>query len=595
MSRFAGVFALALLLLVPTSASAQRVDRVPTPELNPLAIDALPRPCAYEGEDRFERQFYKAEGWKGPDYVRYPGACQRMRFSYGPIAVKPGQNDVLINPVTIEKPLVDGYITRFRPNLVRVDGTVPPVEQVHLHHGTWLSYPEYGSGPFFASGEEKTVAPFPRGYGMPVQGTDTWLLLYMVHSAVSQPMEAYIIYDIDFIPKAKGDAMGIKPAYPLWLDVRPSSYPVFNTQRPFGGKDGRCTWPKEQCASFNSWGEQEVGQGQPGNGKGEDWEFPAKGEPFGRAGPFTGGTILGMGGHMHPGGIQNEIDLVRGKKKSRIYTGKALYWKNQKKGGGPKDSWNFSMPVVGNPFWGVRVKPGDKLRSNVTYDTKLQSTYENMGIAVSLLVPDDENGKRQAPGVNPFKVRHSRAKKCYRKGGLRKAGIQKKRPVLCERGVVTHGQLVENTNRGYPEGKWDAASSGEGTEVGIADFLYVPGDLSTRTSMGIPTVPLGETLRFTNFEGGAIWHTITSCKFPCLGPTGAAFPLANGRTSAKRKLDFDSSEVGIGVPEIGPPINKLNYSIDVTKEEGYKPGEVVTYFCRIHPFMRGAFEVEKNE
>ncbi len=592
MSKFAGVIALAVLLLVPTSASAQRVDRVPTPELNPLAIDAAARPCAFEGEDPYEKEFYKAEGWKGPDYVRYPGACQRMRFSYGPIAVKPGQNDVLINPVTIEKPLVDGYITRFRPNLVRVDGTVPPVEQVHLHHGTWLSAPDdYGSGPFFASGEEKTVAPFPRGYGMPVQGSDTWLLLYMVHSAVSQPMEAYIIYDIDFIPKAKGDELGIKPAYPLWLDVRPSGYPVFNTQRSFGGKDGLCTWPKEQCASFNSWGEEEVGQGQPGNGKGEDWEFPAKGEPFGRAGPFTGGTILGMGGHMHPGGVRNEIDLVRGKKKSRIYTGNAVYWKNQKKGGGPKDSWNFSMPVVGNPFWGVRVKPGDKLRSNVTYDTKLQSTYENMGIAVSLLVPDDENGKPQAPGVNPFKVKHDRSRYCYRKGGLRKSGIQAKRPVLCEQGPVTHGQLVENTNRGGPEGKWEATSSGEGNEVAIADFLYVPGDLSTRTSMGIPTVKLGDTLRFTNFEGGAIWHTITSCKFPCIGPTGAAYPLADGRTSKKRKLDFDSSEVGFGTPEIGPATNKLNWSLDVTKEEGYKPGEVVTYFCRIHPFMRGAFEV----
>ena len=593
MSKFAGVFALVVLLLVPTSASAQRVDRVPTPELNPLAIDAAARPCAFEGEDPFEKQFYKAEGWKGPDYVRYPDACQRMRFSFGPIAVKPGQNDVLINPVTIEKPTVDGYITRMRPNLVRVDGTVPPVEQVHLHHGTWLSYPEYGSGPFFASGEEKTVAPFPRGYGMPVKGSDTWLLMYMVHSAVSQPMEAYIIYDIDFIPKAKGDDLGIKPAYPLWLDVRPSGYPVFNTQRSFGGRDGTCTWPKEQCAAFNSWGEKEVGQGEPGNGKGEDWEFPAKGEPFGRAGPFEGGTILGMGGHMHPGGVQNEIDLVRGKKATRIYTGKALYWKNQKKGGGPKDSWNFSMPVVGNPFWGIRVKPGDKLRSNVTYDTRLQSTYENMGIAVSLFVPDDENGKSQAPGVNPFKAKHDRSRDCYRKGGLKDAGIQASPPVVCEQGPVTHGQLVENTNRGGPGGKWEAKSSGEGNEVGIANFLYVPGDLSTRTSTGIPTVKLGESLRFTNFEGGAIWHTITSCKFPCLGQTGAAFPIANGKTSAGRKLDFDSSEVGIGVPEIGPPTNKLNYSIDVTKEEGYKPGEVVTYYCRIHPFMRGAFEVAK--
>src|SRR6187397_1581818 len=101
MSKFAGVFALALLLLVPTSASAQRVDRTPTPELDPVGLNLLPRPCAYEGDDPFEKTFYKAEGWKGPDYVRYPGACQRMRFSYGPILVKPGQNDVLLNPVTI--------------------------------------------------------------------------------------------------------------------------------------------------------------------------------------------------------------------------------------------------------------------------------------------------------------------------------------------------------------------------------------------------------------------------------------------------------------------------------------------------------------
>jgi hypothetical protein len=596
MSKFAGVLALALLLLVPTSASAQRTDRVPTPELNPIGVEALARPCAYEGDDRREKQFYKTEGWKGPDYVRYPGACQRMRFSYGPILVKPGQNDVLINPVTIEKPTVDGYITRFRPNLVRADGTVPPVEQVHLHHGTWLSYPEYGSGPFFASGEEKTVAPFPRGYGMPVQAQDTWLLLYMVHSAVANPMEAYIIYDIDFIPKAKGDELGITPAYPLWLDVRPSGYPVFNVQRPFGGKDGLCTWPKEKCAEFNSWGEQEVGQGEPGNGIGEDWEFPAKGEPFGKAGPFTGGTILGMGGHLHPGGVRNEIDLVRKGKAKRIYTGNAVYWNPKtdgKTGGGPKDSWNFSMPVVGNPFWGVRVKPGDKLRSNVAYDTKLQSTYENMGIAVSLLVPDDENGKPQADGINPFKTKTDRSKRCYRKGGLENAGIQANPPVLCTQGPVTHGELIENTNRGGPDGQWEATSAGDSNEVAIADFLYVPGDLSTRTSMGIPTVPLGGQLRFTNFEGGSIWHTITSCKFPCLGQTGAAFPIANGKTSKKRRLDFDSSEVGFGTPAIGPATNKLNWELDVTKEEGYKPGEVVTYFCRIHPFMRGAFEVGK--
>ena len=128
----------------------------------------------------------------------------------------------------------------------------------------------------------------------------------------------------------------------------------------------------------------------------------------------------------------------------------------------------------------------------------------------------------------------------------------------------------------------------------LAQDGLTPGELDRTVEIARQLgVGLGDTLRFTNAESAAIWHTITSCKFPCIGPTGAAYPLANGRTSQKRKLDFDSSEVGFGTPAIGPATNKLNWSLDVTKEEGYKPGEVVTYFCRIHPFMRGAFEVAK--
>jgi hypothetical protein len=57
-------------------------------------------------------------------------------------------------------------------------------------------------------------------------------------------------------------------------------------------------------------------------------------------------------------------------------------------------------------------------------------------------------------------------------------------------------------------------------------------------------------------------------------------------------VDFDSSELGIGTPAIGPTKQELDYELEVTREAGYQPGEVVTYFCRIHPFMRGAFEVK---
>ena len=657
--------------VVGQTAGAQSGQKPPpTPEPNFAGDVTPPRPCAYDVKDEFEKKFYEVEGWKGPTYERYPGKCRRLRFSYGPIPVQPGKNDVLIGPVTIEKPNMDGYITRFKPNLVRTDGVVPPVEQIHLHHGTWLSLGgDYGSGPFFASGEEKTIAPFPKGYGMPVEATDQWQLLYMVHSAVSQPMETYITYEIDFVPKADAEELGIKPAYPVWLDVRPSGYPVFNVHRKYGGKDHECTWPKEKCADFDPFGKKFVGQGEPGNGKGEDFEFPKKGEEFGRIEKFNGGTLIGIGGHLHPGGLTNDIDLVRpggeevtktvrepftttkqvavrrsvclkrkgkrcvrkskprvvrtcvkkkrtksGKSRcvkkrtllrtvettsyrekkvttreevTRIYTGRAWYWdrKDKTKPGGPPTSWDFSMEVMGLPYWGVRIKPGDKIRSNATYETKLAASYENMGIAVALFAPDTEDGKPTAPGVNPFQAERDNSMDCDSGGAP--AGT------LCMRGLPTHGHYEENGNYGGPGGKWTGKAGQQTTEVGIANFLYEPGDLSTMSMTGVPKVKLGSTLRFTNFEGGNIYHTITSCKFPCLGQTGAAFPLADGETSKGRELDIDSSELGFGTPGISAPKQALDYKLPVTKDEGFKAGETVTYFCRIHPFMRGAFEVSE--
>jgi len=617
--RLAIAFALALAALAAAPAAhAQQ------PEPNFAGDVVTPRPCAYDVDDPRERRFYEIEGWSAPSYERYPGACRRMRFSYGPIPVKPGQNDVLIGPVTIEKPNMDGYITRFKPNLVRADGTVPPVEQVHLHHGTWLSQPEYGSGPFFAAGEEKTIFPFPRGFGMPVKKTDVWELLYMVHSAVQQPMEAYIIYDIDFVPKATGDALGIKPSYPVWLDVRPSAYPVFNVQRDFGGADRVCTWPREECAAHDPFGQPFTGQGKPGNGKGTDLKLPARGESLGRIKSFNGGTFIGMGGHLHPGGLTNNVDLIRPggervtrvvkrrkcakrrrahrkrrcrtvrrrvtrrRTKVRIYTGQANYWshRDHRKGGGPPTSWDFSERVVGAPFWGVRVKPGDVLRSNATYDTSYASTYENMGIVVSLFVPNRGNGKPRAPGLNPFRAKVDRSTGCKSRG-LR----AKRRRRLCIKGYPTHGHYPENGNYGGASGKWNAKRGAKTGNVAVVNFQYQPGDLSMISMTGVPTVKLGTKLRFTNLEGGLIYHTATSCAFPCLGPTGAAFPIPNGRTSSGRPIDFDSSEMGVGVPAIGAAKEALDYQLPVTRSRGFAPGDIATYYCRVHPGMRGAFEV----
>lgn len=563
----------------------------PLPDPN-FAGEATPSPCKYDSQDAIEKEGYEQEGFgAATDYTRYPGNCRRIHFAYGPILVKPGQNDVLIGPITIEKPAEDGYVTRFKPNLVDQDGKVPPVEQVHLHHGTWLALTNsYGNSAFFAAGEEKTIAPFPKGFGMPIKRSDQWQLLYMVHSAVQNPMAVWITYDVDFVPKANGDALGMKPALPIWMDVRPSTYPVFNVQRKYGGEDGTCTWPKEECADFDPWGKKIAGNGAPVDRPGTDLKLPAEGGSFGQAKNWKGGTLIGIGGHLHPGGIQNEVDVVRNGESRRIYNGVPSYWDrtDQTKPGGPPTSWDFSMRVSGLPKYGIHLEPGDILRSNAKYDTTITSSYEDMGISVGLLVPDDANGNPQAPGLDPFTAPVDNSERCD-SGGLLAAT-----PTLCPNGYFeTHGHYTENGNYSgpAPDTTLGGAEGPETSEIGIADFIYTPGDLSTRDTIGIPQVKLGSNLRFTNADSALVYHTITTCAYPCLGATGAAFPLADGTSSLGRPVELDSSELGYGVPEISGVKNESQWSTPITPAEGYRPGEVVTYFCRIHPSMRGAFKV----
>jgi plastocyanin len=581
-----------LAVWLPAEASAQGP---PLPDPNFL-VDVTESPCKYDVDDEIEKDNYREEGWgESSNFTRYPGDCIRMKFAYGPIVVKPGQNDVLVGPVTIEKPNRDGYITRFKPNLVTQDGTVPPVEEVHLHHGTWLALTNsYGNSAFFAAGEEKTIAPFPKGYGMPIKATDQWQLLYMVHSAVVQPMVTYITYEVDFVPKANGDRLGMKPALPIWLDVRPSAYPVFNTMRKYGGEDGECTWPKEECADFDPFEEKIPGNGLPANSPGTDYTLPQRGGTFGSWRNFQGATLIGIGGHLHPGGLRNEIDLVRDGKAQRIHNGIPSYWDREDptKPGGPPTSWDFSMRVAGLPKYGVHLRPGDKLRSNAAYDTTIMSSYENMGIAVGLIVPFKEDGTPNAPGVDAFEAPIDDSERCD------SGGLLADEPKLCINGFQeTHGHYEENSNYSGPSGETelDAVDGPTINEVAVADFLYLPGDLTTRDTVGIPRVTLGSTLRFTNADGViGIPHTITTCAYPCLGATGAAFPLPDGRTSTGREIELDSSQLGYGAPAISGFKNETIWSIPVTEQEGYKPGEVVTYYCRIHPSMRGAFKVAEG-
>jgi plastocyanin len=100
-------------------------------------------------------------------------------------------------------------------------------------------------------------------------------------------------------------------------------------------------------------------------------------------------------------------------------------------------------------------------------------------------------------------------------------------------------------------------------------------------------VKAGQALTFTNLDAttaiGAqesAYHTITACKAPCTATTGIAYPLADA------KVQFDSGELGFGPPGFTPAANRNVWSTP----KRLNPG-TYTYFCRIHPYMRGSFRV----
>ncbi len=490
---------------------------------------------------------------------------QHLHFETAPIKVLPGQNSVQMVAIPQnEKPAVDGYIVRMRPDLQYLNGRVPPVNVIHLHHGVWI---DGERGPFFFGGEEKTVFHIPRGYGYPYKTSDRWTLDQMIHNQLPVPTRVRLVWDIDFIPATTRLARSVKPVIPVWLDVRGGeNYPVFNSTSG-SGEDGTFTYPTD---AKNPYGGR-----TPLN------EIRV---------PFDA-TIVSAVGHIHPGGLYDTIEVVRPgatlptrracrreardiadtrsattcvaatpgstAHSVRIFRAQAHYYEPA----GPV-SWDFAL-TASRPDWRVRVRKGDTLRISTTYASNHISWYENMGLALLFVAPGDRSG------VDPFAS------------------------AVDWRGVLTHGHLPENNvHGGAPTSTIDVRKLPNGpltTEVRIKGYAYRPGDLDLLGQPGarIPIVRQGHSLLFVNQDhSGYEWHSITACRLPCNRSTGIAFPLAN----APGATQFDSGQLGIDPMQMGPHSSPARNTMRWRTPTNLPPG-TYTYYCRVHPFMRGAFRV----
>lgn len=382
--------------------------------------------------------------------------------------------------------------------------------------------------PTFAAGEEKTTVDLPERFGFRYTPDQKWVMNYMVHNLTPTPDTVYITYELDFVPDSSPVAASMRSVRTQWMDVSgPSAYPVFDALRA-KGRRGRFTFPDDDPGSPNA--------------------------RFLKSWTVTrASNLVQTAGHLHPGGLETYLTLRRGGRSVRLFTSVAKYYEPA-----GATSWDVSMTAT-PPDWRVAVQPGDVISVHGVYDVSKASWYESMAI---MPIAVEEGG---TDGADPFG------------GGYPTTG------------KVTHGHLPENDNHGGqpiglpdPRRALDAPVSSH--RVTIDGFVYGRGDMNTtgRASRP-PTIAAGGQLTFVNLEGGLdkkIYHTITSCRAPCNRGAGIAYPLANG------PVDFDSGELGFGPQYLTAAANRASWKTP----KSLRPG-TYTYFCRIHPFMRGAFRV----
>jgi len=470
---------------------------------------------------------------------------ERQEYRFGPVTVKGGQNNITYSGNDLPRPKVDGWINRMQINLERKDGSFPPVDVIHLHHGVLLnlSRGDYTSPGLaqrlIGAGEEKSVTWMPDGYAYKYKASDVWLLNYMLHNLFPDDEDLYLTMTFDFAPARAPEMDTITEAYPLWMDIQnPSLYPVFDVIKG-SGANGEYTFPDDAADPY-------PGYPKPKNEWVVDREV----------------LLLNGYGHLHPGGLRNDLWLERAGAGStaspdasvkgdtaHVFSSKAYYYEPA-----GAVSWDVSVTVP-PPDWRVALQRGDVLKLSVTYDSQRASWYESMGIFVLWWADGVE-------GMDPF---------------------QEKTDVD---GELTHGHLAENDNHGNkPTGVDDPSdipSARVAGTVSISDYIYGAGDIA-EGAKSIPAVKPGESITFDNADapkGNGVWHTLTACSAPCTAATGVAYPLADGPVA------FDSGQLGnAGEPSAG--------RTTWTTPTDLSPG-LYTYFCRIHPFMRGAFRVESG-
>ena len=487
---------------------------------------------------------------------REAGKVEKLRLWYGPYAVPPG-NDY--NRFDLNLPVHDGYVLSIEPGLKRVaDLSVPTHQEAHIHHAHWLrldpgnDHDNYTYGFtqwLWGTGDEETRADArrqtranPKGpvYGGKTGPGEVEPVIYMIHNKTSQPLNTWMVLDVVFLHGSEAeleDRTG--------RDHRSPTGVIFGrTFDVFRNRLGDGTWDTVK----------------------DDKEGPIEWTST------LNGTILGAGGHLHPGGISVTLENLGSearpcpRTRGSFYGGTALFRSEQVNRHTPL-SEDYQM-TISRPQWRAPIRAGDRLRINGKYENKRHAWYAAMS-HVGLFVDEQQKPRK---GCAPYAVGPKRKKK----------NVNLLRGTLNRRWDKNHQNNACGKRWGRPCNRKEP-DRGQGMEtdlVTIQGFAYTPGDRNLAGEMGAPPrIKQGSSLTFMNTDQQlAIRHSVTTCRWPCNGPYVTNYPLADGR--------WDSGTLGFDLVDGGSPTPTASTPTDL------KAGRYA-YFCRIHPWMRGAFKVVK--
>lgn len=494
---------------------------------------------------------------RGDQYVPRPvGTEEELTLYYGPYTVPPG---VDANRFDLNLPLRRGMVVSIEPGLrLAQDGGEPSHQAAHIHHAHWLGLSpgnemdNYTGGMtkwMFGNGDEETKADSrprsaaePNGpiYGGYIGPTDPGPVIFMIHNKTAQPMVAYIILEIAFVHGTieELNAISRRPYHDMIGTIFGRTYSV--------PRD-----PKSRDGTYETAEDDPRGV--------IEWVSPIE------------GTIVGMGSHLHPGGLSTTIENYGSKERpcpdrgggygGTVLLDSDVIWRHD-----VPFSEDFQIEVT-HPAWRAPIHEGDRLRVSGTYENRRHAWYYVMTFG-GLFVDEAQPPRGRC---KPYLVgKAAKDPKVEVTAGVpnRPWGHHETDAICGKR--FGAGRCQRPAKPYEPGMRTD--------QVTIANFQYQPGDLSLSGQMGAPVqVPRGEALRFTNLDQSlGIRHTVTTCRWPCNGPYVANYPLPDGA--------WDSGTLGYDPIDGGSP------SPVATTPPDLRVGRY-SYFCRIHPWMRGAFEV----